>query len=175
MKKTLAITLAISLALFMLFPLSGCKVGPRAAERYAEETMQRAIGDEGEVSVDSGGEQITITTDEGESIIGSTTLPDGFPDIVPVYPNMTIISSSKFTQDNKTGFSLTAETSDGFDAVSTWYSGQLDGWEDKSEYTSEGDGFKNSMISANKNAYSLWLQITEDESGTYITMGVEEN
>lgn len=174
MKKALAITLAISLALLMLFPLSGCKVGPRAAERYAEEAMQRAIGDEGEVTVDSGGEQVTIKTDEGETTIGQTTsLPDGFPDIIPVYPNIVITTSSKSTYDGKVSFSVAAESSDSFEDVSGWYMSQLEGWENKSEMTTEGDGGKWAMISGDKGSYSLWVQVTSDD-GVYIIMGVEE-
>lgn len=174
MKKILAITLVISLGLLMLFPLSGCKVGPRAAERYAEETLQRAIGDEGEVTIDSGGEQVTIKTDEGETTIGqSASLPDGFPDEIPVYPNIKITTSTRSTNNGKVSFSVAAESSDSFEDVSSWYMNQLEGWENKNEMTTEGDDGKWAMISGDKGSYSLWVQVNSDDT-VYIIMGVEE-
>ena len=51
MKKILIIVVAISLGLFILFSLSSCGAGEKAAEKTREEAIEEAIEEESEVKL----------------------------------------------------------------------------------------------------------------------------
>ncbi len=171
MKRVLVAITIISMAVFMLLFLGGCRQGPGMAERIVEKAIEKETG----TTVDSTGNQTTIKTDEGETVIGEgAELPDGFPGIVPLYLDMTIASSSKITQDGKTNFLVTATSSDAMDKVANWYRNQLGGWNINSEYTSESDGVKTTMFDASKDPYNLWLWLSDADGKTSITLSVEE-
>lgn len=178
MKKAIALVLAISLAVFMLFSAGGCK--GEIAEKITEKAMENAIeenieegGGEAEVDVSEG--ETTVTTDEGEVTVGEgTELSEGFPDVVPVYPDMEITASWKATEDGKETFSVSALTSDSGSTVIDWYKSELGGWEIESEFTSESDGEKTSSISANNGTYGLFILIVESDGETTVTFTVSE-
>ena len=114
MKKIIAPVVVISLTIFMLFSAGGCR--ERIAEESVEAAIEEAIEDEGgggDVEVDINKGETTITTDEGEMTIGEgTDLPDGFPDVIPMYANMVIATSWKVTEDDKEVFSIAALSSE---------------------------------------------------------------
>ena len=108
MKKIITLAVIISVAAFMLFSAGGCsKVGQRIADTITEEAIEEAIeqgiegeGGQAEVDIDEG--EVTITTDEGETSWGlSTELPEDFPKVVPLYPNMTPVSTMTWEEDVK--------------------------------------------------------------------------
>jgi len=180
MKKAITLILIISLAVFMLFSAGGCKVGEKIAEKITEEAVENAIeenieegGGEAEVDVSEG--QTTVTTDEGEVTVGQgAELPDGFPEVIPVYPDMEITASWKATEDGKETFSVSALTSDSGSTVLDWYKSELGDWEIESEFTSESDGDKTSSISANNGTYGLFILIVESDGETTVTFTVNE-
>jgi hypothetical protein len=172
MRKILIIVVTISLGLFMLFSLSSCGAGEKAAEKIIEKAIEEESGGE----VDITGETVTIKTDEGESVIGiGAELPEGFPADVPVYPDMTITSSSKTSMDNKETFSFTADASVPGDEVVSWYKSELTGWNIDSEFTAESEGEETTMISATKGSYYLYLWIGDTDEGTSILLTVEKS
>jgi len=173
MRKIISLTLIISTAVTLLFA-GGCF---NAGQRIAEGAMERAIEDESGADVDISGDSVTVKTDEGETTIGGgAEIPEGYPEgEVPVYPDMTITSSQKITQDGKTNYMISAETADTGEEIASWYKGKLAGWNVDNEYTSEGDGLRNTMVSITSDTYSVWLQITEEESGNYVILNVSEN
>jgi hypothetical protein len=180
MKKIIALVVVISLVIFMLFSVSGCKVGQKIAEKVSEEAVEKAIeenieakGGEAEVEVSEG--ETTIKTNEGEVTVGQgTELPDGFPDVVPIYSNMEITSSWKGTEDGKATFSVSALTSDPGSTVFDWYKSKLGGWENEGEFTSESEGQILSTISVNNGTYNLVVTIIETDEGTTVGVVVSE-
>ena len=167
MKRVLVTITVVSMAIFMLLFMGGCKRGPG----IIEEAIERETG----ATVDSTGDQTTITTDEGEMVIGEgAELPDGFPGVVPMYPDMKITSSFKTTQDGKSNYSIAAESSDAMDKVADWYRNQLGSWNIDSEYTSESDGVKTTMFNASKDNYYLWLWLADADGKTSVTLSVDE-
>ncbi|MEA2016237.1 MAG: hypothetical protein U9O59_05995 [Actinomycetota bacterium] len=177
MRKIISLALIIITAASLLFA-GGCfNAGERIAEKITEGAIEQAIEDESGAEVDISDESITMKTEEGETTIGSgADIPEGYPEgAVPVYPDMMITSSQKITQDGKTSYMISAETVDTGEKIASWYKDQLAGWNVDSEYTTEGDGVKNTMVSITGETYSVWLQITEDESGKYVMLSVSEN
>ncbi len=177
MKKMMVLAVIISLAIFMLFSASGCNVKQKIAEEAVEEAIEKVIESEsgGEADVEISEEGASIKTDEGEVAIGEKAeLPDGFPDVVPVYPDMEIITSWKGTEDEKTTFSVSALTSDPGSTVFDWYKSKLGGWETENEFTNESEGEVVSSISASNGTYSLVIMVIDTGEETTVSIAVSE-
>jgi len=177
MKRIVALTAVISLAIFMLFSVSGCfNMGQKVAEKIAEEAIEKSIeGEDGEAEVNIGEEGVSIKSDEGEITMGEDVdLPDDFPKVVPVYPDMKISSSWESTQDGKDTFSISASTSDPGSTVFDWYKSQMTDWENEGEYTSKSDGYSTFNIAADNGTYSINVIIMETEEGTIVTLAASE-
>jgi len=177
MKKAIALVLVISLAIFMLFSVSGCfNLGQKVAEKVTEKAVEKAIESEGgEAEVDIGEEGVSIKTDEGEMTIGEgAELPDDFPKVVPVHPDIEISSSWKSVENGKENFSISGMTSDSREKIFNWYKDELGGWEIEGEFTSESGGESTSTISANDGTYSVVVLIMESDEGTVVTLAVSE-
>jgi hypothetical protein len=174
MRKTITLVAVISLGIFMLFLGSGCKRA--VTEESIEAAIEEALGDEGgDVDVDISEGETTITSDEGEMTIGEgTELPDGFPDVIPVYANMVITTSWKTTENDLDAFSVAASSNDPGSMIFDWYKSQLGGWQNVSEFTSESDEQVLSSISADNGTYTLIVTIMENEEGTTVTISVSE-
>ncbi len=174
MRKTITLVAVLSLAIFILLSGSGCKGG--VTEESIETAIEEAIGDEGgnaEVDISEG--ETTITTDEGEMTIGEgTDLPDGFPDIIPLYANIVITTSWKTTENDLDTFFIAASSNDPGNTIFNWYISQLGGWQNVSEFTSESDEQALSSISADNGTYTLIVTIIESEEGTVVTISVSE-
>ena len=162
----------MSLAIFMLFSGSGCKGTEESVETAIEEAIESEGGD-AEVDISEG--ETTITTDEGEMTIGQgSDLPDGFPDVIPVYANLVITTSWKTTENGLDAFSVAASSNDSGSTIFDWYMSQLGGWQNINEFTSESDGQTLSSISADNGTYTLIVTIIETEEGTMVTVSVSE-
>jgi len=170
MKKIITLAVVISLAIFMLFSASGCKGA------VTEESVEAAIeGEGGDAEVDISEGEATITTDEGEMTIGEgTDLPDGFPDVIPVYANIVITTSWKATEDDLEAFSVAASSSDPGSTIFNWYISQLGGWQNLNQFTSENEGETLSSISADNGTYTLIVTIIETDEDTMVTISVSE-
>ncbi len=177
MKKIVALAAVISMTIFMLFSVSGCfNLGQKVAEKVTEGVIEKAIESEGgEAEVDIGEEGVSIKTDEGEMTMGEgVDLPDDFPKVVPVYPDMKIGTSWKSTADGKDTFSISASTSDPGSTVFDWYKSELKGWENESEFTSDSGGESTFNISADNGTYSVFVMIMESDEETIVTLAASE-
>ncbi|NQT67864.1 MAG: hypothetical protein HQ569_09890 [Actinobacteria bacterium] len=164
MKKIAALTAVISMTIFMLFSVSGC-FNPG----------QKVADEDGEAEVNISEEGVSIKADEGEMIIGEgVDLPDDFPKVVPVYPDMKIVTSWKSTADGKDTFSISASTSDPGSTVFDWYKSELKGWENEGEFTSESGGESTFNIYANNGTYSIAVIIVESDEETIVALAASE-
>lgn len=194
MKKVIPI-IAVVLSIMLALVFAGsCKRS--LAERITEEAIERAIekesggdveidldegevtiqSDEGEVSISSDNETVEIESDEGSATFGTgADLPEGFPEIVPVYGNMEISASWVGTdEDGVTSWTVSGESQDSLDDVKAWYESQLSGWEITGQFAMESDDGATASINAMTDGYEFSLMITEDEDGTYVFIGVTE-
>ena len=175
MKKTLAVVMTISLGLFLLFSLSSCGAREKAAEKIREEAIEEAIEEESGGEVDIAEDTMTVESDEGKTVFSSKAeLPEGFPADVPLYPDMTITSSMRSTEDNKEVYYITADISAPGDEVVRWYDSKLTdkGWNIESEITEEGENGKTTAIGARRGSYLLGLWIGDTDEGTSIVLSV---
>ena len=102
-------------------------------------------------------------------------LPDNFPDNVPVYPDMEIISSWAVTEDDKDSYSVNGLTEDAGEDVFAWYKDKLSGWEIENEFSASGDDVKTSSLSAKSGGLLLVIMVVETEDeGTSIMQSVTE-
>ena len=177
MKKIIVITAVMVSMLLVLLLASGC-FGQNVAEKIAEEVIEKAIEDEGgeNVDIDLDDGEMTIESDDGEvSIAMGEDLPDNFPDNVPVYPDMEIISSWAVTEDNKDSYSVNGLTEDAGDDVFAWYKDSLSGWEIENEFSASGDDVKTSSLSATSGGLVVVIMVVETEDeGTSIMQSVTE-
>jgi len=177
MKKIIAIIAVIVPMLLVLVLASGC-FGQNIADKIAEEAIEKAIeSDSGEnVDIDFDDGEMTIESDDGEVSIGmGSDLPDNFPDNVPVYPDMEIISSWSVTEDDKDSYSINGLTEDAGDDVFAWYKESLSGWEIENEFSASGDDMKTSSLSAKSGGLVVVIMVVETEDeGTSIMLSVTE-
>jgi len=177
MKKSISLILIIGLAVSLLFA-GGCfNLGEKIAGEITEGIVEKAIEGESGADVDISGDSATVKTDEGETTIGSEAdIPEGYPGgEVPVYPDMTLTFSQRITQDGKDSFMLSAETADAGQKIIDWYKSKLAGWDIDSEYSSESDDVKSTMVNFSNDSYMVWVQVTEQEDGNYVMLSVSEN
>lgn len=106
------VRVAAALATAMLaFGVSGCDVVADRAVQEAEQAIEDATG----IAVDTGGEN---------------TLPDGWPQDVPVYPDARIESSASVQSAEGTVHSARLITTEPFQAVIDWHDTEFEakGW-----------------------------------------------
>lgn len=179
MKKKMFAAVVAGIVIFALFLTTGC-LGQQIAERITGEAIEKAIekGIEedsgGEVDVDISEGEISIKTDEGEVTFGEgTELPDGFPGVVPVYPDMNIITAWKATEEGKENFSISASTSDTGEKVFDWYKAKMSGWEIESEFSSDmGEDGITFSINGNNGTYNLSILVFESDGETTVVENV---
>ncbi len=180
MKKLIALAAVISLAIFALFSASGCfNPGEKIAEKITEEAMEKAIEEgiesEGgtEAEVDISGDEMNITTDEGEMSFGEgADLPEGFPGVVPVYPDMQIIASWTETDEEGEYFSVSGTSANPGKEINDWYKGQFGSWEIENEFSSTSDDEKTYSITADNGTYVVSVLIIESEGETTLVLNV---
>jgi hypothetical protein len=95
------------------------------------ETMTIDVEDDGEdgptkLTITGNSEERTVTAtdedgNEAFTLKGTSDLPDGFPDEVPLYDGWTIKSSIATTQNGKNNFMVQGETSDSVAKVTETY------------------------------------------------------
>lgn len=172
MKKVIALTAVVSLAIFMLFSVSGCfNLGQKVTEKITEGVIEKAIESEGgEAEVDISGEGVSIKTDEGEMTYGGgVELPEGFPKVVPVYPGMQVISSAKSTEDEKESFVVSGIIGDSGKEIFDWYKSQLSNWDTEESEITSGEGSTYSIYASNDN-YDVSVIIMDVESEDEVTV-----
>jgi hypothetical protein len=181
MKKTIMLVLIMSLAAFLLFTAGGCsKVGERIAESISEEAIESAIeegieGEGGQAEVDISEGEVSITTEEGETSWGlSTELPENFPNVVPLYPNMTPKSTMTWTEDGKDFFIIEFETNDTGEEIYNWYMDKFpaEGWTIDFSSTNTSDGDKYYNVTANDGTYVVVIMISVYEGETSVSLDV---
>jgi hypothetical protein len=121
--------------------LTGCQAAVKGA-------LEGASG----VKVDQTGEQVTVTGPDGTvATVGGKTVPEGMPSDFPVYAG-TILTSSKSTTAEGTGFSFSMETPDAVKTVADWYKAELEkaGYSVENTFIGGGSGSETAMLVAKK-------------------------
>lgn len=182
MKKIMAIAIIMSLAAFLLFSSGGCsKIGERISESISEEMIESAIeegieSEDGQAEVDISEGEVTVTTEEGETSWGlSSELPENFPSVVPLYPNMTPKSTMTWQEDGKEYFIVDFDTSDKAEGIYNWYLDKFpaEGWTVEFNSKSEtGDGNASYYVQANDGTYLVAIVVSIYDGVTTVSVDV---
>jgi hypothetical protein len=186
MKKIIAIAIITSLAAFLLFSAGGCsKAGERIAESISEEAIESAIeegieseGGQAEVDISEG--EVTVTTDEGQTSWGlSSEMPENFPSVVPLYPDMTPKSTMTWQDDGKDYFIIDFDTDDEGEDIYNWYLDKFpaEGWTvEFNSKTESGDGNASYYVTANNGTYlaAVIVSIYDEETTVALDVGYKE-
>ncbi len=165
----LRVLCVLCVAALVLVPLTGCQV---AAKKAAE----KATG----VEVNQDQSKVTVTGKDGEKVEiqggDDASLPDGFPQDVPVYKDATVKMGNSITSEGKTTYSAILQTGDDVNTVSAWYKDALpkEGWTLEGDMSSNSNGKTTTVIGAKKGTASLNVTVLgpDDDSKTTISLTV---
>lgn len=168
---TWKIATALMVALLLGVALTGCSM---AAEEATEALVESGTG--ADVEIDDDGESVSIETEDGSIEISggeSATLPDGFPEDMPVYDGQIVMAQSVDTPEG-TGYNVGIQTSDSEDDVAAWYSDELanEGWTIAAEISNDGDGMMMTTYQVEKNGSNSQVVIAEEDGQTQIVLTV---
>ena len=126
-----------------------------------------------EVNVDGDSTSIRIKGEGDEFTLEErASIPDGFPEDVPIYPELDIYAS--VSEDKDDTFSIQGRTSDNMAQVARFYKMRLDddGWEEKMAMTTS----QVIMLGYEKDVRIINLVLSQNNEGTdlNITIGRRE-
>lgn len=151
--------LALTAALALLGGVAAC-----SPENIAERVIE--AGSDGNVDIDDGGGQVTIDSEDGgTATFGSDgTLPDGFPDSVPVVSGDIVYAQSMSAGDT-TDFAVNIQTSGTVSDVFAQIKSDLEGagFEKASESTVTSDGANFSSAQYTSADYEVFVNVTSTE------------
>ncbi|MFO7929639.1 MAG: hypothetical protein R6U35_08230, partial [Candidatus Humimicrobiaceae bacterium] len=116
-------------------------------------------------------------TEEGEVTYseGGTELPEGFPNAVPVYPDLNIVSSSSFKEEGSQAYTVMGSYTGNGEDVFNWYKDQLASWDIESEQSTDlGEEGLFYTINASSGNYTLNVTVTESEGENAVLLNVEQ-
>lgn len=154
------------LSFLLLVVLAGVVLGCGKSE-----TVVAPDGTKATVTKKGDGVDITVNGPDGGKIQiageGSASLPEGFPESVPVYPGAKIMASVK----GKDSMMVTLTTADASKKVADFYNEKLkaNGW--TIEVTADIDG--GHVVSAKKDALECNAAMNRSEDQTTITLVVK--
>ena len=162
--KRVWLSITVLAVLATVVTACGKKASDSASEEMVESAM-RAQGQEAEVTMDS--ETMQIKTDDGDMSIGEgTKLPDQWPDDVPVYKGLKLLTAMKM----KEGFSIQGTTADSQEKVTAFYKEQATkgGWTEDMVMTQP----QMAMLNYSKDNRSLAVVVTAAESETSVSVSI---
>lgn len=165
--RVIASSLSASLPLVLLATLAGCKSShDKAEERPAP------IETPGRLQLTEGG--LTLTTDAGVVMLGSTKVPDDFPKTIPVYPGAKVnMAAHTAGAKGKPAWSLSLETGDEQSKVVSFYTSGMTASPGKFAKASDLAMGETQMTVWQSADYDVTLMISAGgENQTTITMTV---
>lgn len=159
----------------------GERAADTAVEKLTERAVERALRAEGKdatVDIDAEGERFSMTVrgDDGEEYsfdVGhGGALPEGFPEDVPTYPGMEIVSSQRMPAQQM--FMVQAKTSDGAGPVSAALKrdAEAQGW---TEVMAMNMGPEHQMLTYEKDGRVLSINVMSDGGDTVLSITTAKN
>jgi len=175
MKKIIITISVLSVAIMLVLALGGCT--QNVAAKIAEKAIENAAAKEGEsvdVNLEEG--QVNVTDEEGNEIsIGGTTVPEGWPDSVPVNENITIQFSSKQKTENKMSYNISGLYNGTSEELYNFYKEALTSFTvDSDSVTDSGEDGKIYSLALSNDKYTVSVFITDSNEEVVIIMNVNE-
>ncbi|HNR33162.1 MAG TPA: hypothetical protein PKI11_19890 [Candidatus Hydrogenedentes bacterium] len=155
-------------------------VGAKVAETIIEQSA-KAQGEDVDVQIGSSGDAMSISVKGAQGDYQMTTgafssLPQGFPEDVPVYPGLKLQMTNVLPGEQT--FSVVGQTDAKHDVVFAYYQKELParGWTQQSVMQQTAESQPMSMLQCTKDSRTVHvLVMTDDEATTVsLTTGVEE-
>jgi hypothetical protein len=175
MKKIIITISVLSVVIMLVLALGGCT--QNIAAKIAEKAIENVAAQEGEsvdVNLDEG--QVNITDEEGNEVsLGGTTVPEGWPDVVPVNENITIQFSATQKTDNKMNYSISGLYKGTSEDLYNFYKGALTSFTlDSDSVTDSGEDGKFYSLVFSNDKYTASVFITDDNKEVTVILGVNE-
>jgi hypothetical protein len=175
MKKIIITISVLSVAIMLVLMLGGCT--QNLAAKIAEKAIENAAAKDGEsvdVNLDEG--QVNITDEEGNEVsLGGTTVPEGWPSVVPVNENITIQFSSSQKTDNKMTYSISGLYNGTSEDLYNFYKGALKSFTvDSDSVTDSGEDGKFYNLQFSNDKYTVSVFVTDNNEEVTVIIGVSE-
>ncbi len=175
MKKIIITISVVSVVIMLVLSLGGCT--KNIASKIAEKAIENAAAKEGEsvdVNLEEG--QVNITDEEGNEIsIGGTTLPEGWPDVVPVNEDITIQFSGSQKTDGKQSYNISGTYKGASVDLYNYYKGAMTGFTiDSDSVTDSGEDGKIYSLQLSNDQYNVSVFVTDSDNEVTVIMSVNE-
>ena len=175
MKKIIITISVLAVAVMLVLALGGCT--QNIAAKIAEKAIENAAAKEGEsvdVNLDEG--QVNITDEEGNEVsLGGTTVPEGWPDVVPVNENITIQFSTTTKTDNKMNYSISGLYKGTAEDLYNYYKSALTGFTvDSDSVIDSGEDGKIYSLQFSNDNYVVSVFITGSDKEVTVILSVNE-
>ena len=175
MKKIIITISVLSVVIMLVLALGGCT--QNIAAKIAEKAIENVAAQEGEsvdVNLDEG--QVNITDEEGNEVsLGGTTVPEGWPDVVPVNENITIQFSATQKTDNKMNYSISGLYKGTSEDLYNFYKGALTSFTlDSDSVTDSGEDGKFYSLVFSNDKYTVSVFVTDSNKEVSVILGVNE-
>lgn len=175
MKKIIITISVLSVAIMLVLALGGCT--QNIAAKIAEKAIENAAAKEGEsvdVNLDEG--QVNITDEEGNEVsLGGTTVPKGWPDVVPVNENITIQFSGSQKTDNKMNYHISGLYKGTSEDLYNFYKGALTNFTvDSDSVTDSGEDGKIYSLQFSNDKYTVSVFVTDNNKEVAVVLSVNE-
>ena len=162
MKKKILLIISALMVLAIVFSSSACG---RAVEKITEKAIEKAVesaaGGNADVSVDDTG--VAISNEESAVQVGeNATVPEGWPDVVPVSNDIKIQLSSSIKSEGKTTWFISSIFSGSGEDLYNYYKSQLSSWNVDSDVNSNSEGTKSWTVILSNDKYTFVAMITDD-------------
>ncbi len=164
-------THSIKLLTLLSFTTILAACGESATESAIERAMEED-GQDAQVDIQADG-SMRVETEDGTAMIGGTSLPNGWPEEIAVYPGSSLsYSASVNPETGEPGMAIVMTTTDDIAMVSAHYKRtmQAAGW--AMGDSMEGGG--TSILQATKGDLEAALMIAGAAGQTSITIGITE-
>ena len=175
MKKILVTISIFAVAVMLVLTLGGCT--QNIAAKIAEKAIENAAAKEGEsvdINLDEG--QVNIKDEEGNEVsLGGTTVPKGWPDVVPVNENITIQFSGSQKTDNKMSYNISGLYKGTSVDLYNFYKGALTSFTvDSDSVTDSGEDGKMYSLMFSNDKYTVSVFITDNNKEVAVILSVNE-
>ena len=175
MKKIIITISVLSVAIMLVLAFGGCT--QNIAAKIAEKAIENSAAKEGEsvdINLDEG--QVNITDEEGNEVsLGGTTVPKGWPDVVPVNENITIQFSGSQKTDNKMNYNISGLYKGTSEDLYNFYKGALTSFTvDSDSVMDSGEDGKIYSLQFSNDKYTVSVFVTDSNKEVAVIMGVNE-
>ena len=175
MKKIIITISILAVAVMLVLALGGCtqNIAAKIAEKAIEDAAAKS-GESVDVNLDEG--QINIKDEEGNEVsLGGTTVPEGWPDVVPVNENITIQFSTTTKTDNKMNYSISGLYKGTSEDLYNFYKGALTSFSlDSDSVTDSGEEGKIYSLVFSNDKYTVSVFVTDNNKEVAIILSVNE-